>query len=74
MKRRIKKDIVLILLGVAIVAIPFLLRMKEQERSNRYMKAFEEEQNEEKENKKIIKRKIPFYCRRVLSGLLKYRA
>ena len=44
MKRRIKKDIVLILLGVAIVAIPFLLRMKEQERSNRYMKAFEEEQ------------------------------
>ena len=45
MKRRIKKDIVLILLGVAIVAIPFLLRMKEQERSNRYMKAFEEEQN-----------------------------
>ena len=69
MKRRIKKDIVLILLGVAIVAIPFLLRMKEQERSNRYMKAFEEEQNEE-----IIKRKIPFYCRRVLSGLLKYRA
>ena len=52
MKRRIKKDIVLILLGVAIVAIPFLLRMKEQERSNRYMKAFEEEQNEEKQNKK----------------------
>ena len=44
MKRRIKKDMVLILLGVAIVAIPFLLRMKEQERSNRYMKAFEEEQ------------------------------
>ncbi len=24
------------------------------------MKAFEEEQNEEKQNKKIIKRKIPF--------------
>lgn len=31
MKRRIKKDMVLILLGVAVVAIPFLLRMKEQE-------------------------------------------
>lgn len=57
MKRRIKKDIVLILLGVAIVAIPFLLRMKEQERSNRYMKAFEEEQNEEKQNKKDHKKK-----------------
>lgn len=57
MKRRIKKDIVLILLGVAIVAIPFLLRMKEQERSNRYMKAFEEEQNEEEQNKKDHKKK-----------------
>lgn len=57
MKRRIKKDMVLILLGVAIVAIPFLLRMKEQERSNRYMKAFEEEQNEEKQNKKDHKKK-----------------
>ena len=57
MKRRIKKDIVLILLGVAIVSIPFLLRMKEQERSNRYMKAFEEEQNEEKQNKKDHKKK-----------------
>ena len=52
MKRRIKKDIVLILLGVAIVAIPFLLRMKEQERSNRYMKAFEEEQNKKDHKKK----------------------
>lgn len=57
MKRRIKKDMVLILLGVAIVTIPFLLRMKEQERSNRYMKAFEEEQNEEKQNKKDHKKK-----------------
>ena len=57
MKRRIKKDIVLILLGVANVAIPFLLRMKEQERSNRYMKAFEEEQNEEEQNKKDHKKK-----------------
>lgn len=57
MKRRIKKDIVLILLGVAIVAIPFLLRMKEQERSNCYMKAFEEEQNEEKQSKKDHKKK-----------------
>ena len=74
MKRRIKKDIVLILLGVAIVAIPFLLRMKEQERSNRYMKAFEEEQNEEKQNKKDHKKKDSLYYRRVLSGLLKYRA
>ena len=70
MKRRIKKDIVLILLGVAIVAIPFLLRMKEQERSNRYMKAFEEEQNEEKENKKDHKKKDSLLLQEGVIGII----
>lgn len=70
MKRRIKKDIVLILLGVAIVAIPFLLRMKEQERSNRYMKAFEEEQNEEKQNKKDHKKKNSLLLQEGVIGII----
>ena len=70
MKRRIKKDIVLILLGVAIVAIPFLLRMKEQERSNRYMKAFEEEQNEEKQNKKDHKKKDTLLLQEGVIGII----
>lgn len=70
MKRRIKKDIVLILLGVAIVAIPFLLRMKEQERSNRYMKAFEEEQNEEKQNKKDRKKKDSLLLQEGVIGII----
>lgn len=70
MKRRIKKDIVLILLGVAIVAIPFLLRMKEQERSNRYMKAFEEEQNEEKQNKKDHKKKESLLLQEGVIGII----
>jgi sortase A len=70
MKRRIKKDIVLILLGVAIVAIPFLLRMKEQERSNRYMKAFEEEQNEEKQNKKDHKKKDSLLLQEGVIGII----
>lgn len=70
MKRRIKKDIVLILLGVAIVAIPFLLRMKEQERSNRYMKAFEEEQNEEKQNKKDHKKKDSLLLQESVIGII----
>ena len=70
MKRRIKKDIVLILLGVAIVAIPFLLRMKEQERSNRYMKAFEEEQNEEKQNKKDHKKKDSLLLQEGVIGIV----
>ena len=70
MKRRIKKDIVLILLGVAIVAIPFLLRMKEQERSNRYMKAFEEEQNEEKQNKKDHKKKDSLLLQEGVVGII----
>ena len=70
MKRRIKKDIVLILLGVAIVAIPFLLRMKEQERSNRYMKAFEEEQNEEEQNKKDHKKKESLLLQEGVIGII----
>ena len=70
MKRRIKKDIVLILLGVAVVAIPFLLRMKEQERSNRYMKAFEEEQNEEKQNKKDHKKKDTLLLQEGVIGII----
>ena len=70
MKRRIKKDIVLILLGVAVVAIPFLLRMKEQERSNRYMKAFEEEQNEEKQNKKDHKKKDSLLLQEGVIGII----
>lgn len=70
MKRRIKKDIVLILLGVAIVAIPFLLRMKEQERSNSYMKAFEEEQNEEKQNKKDHKKKDSLLLQEGVIGII----
>ena len=70
MKRRIKKDIVLILLGVAIVAIPFLLRMKEQERSNRYMKAFEEEQNEEEQNKKDHKKKDSLLLQEGVIGII----
>ena len=70
MKRRIKKDIVLILLGVAIVAIPFLLRMKEQERSNRYMKVFEEEQNEEEQNKKDHKKKDSLLLQEGVIGII----
>ena len=70
MKRRIKKDIVLILLGVAIVAIPFLLRMKEQERSNRYMKAFEEEQNEEEQNNKDHKKKDSLLLQEGVIGII----
>lgn len=70
MKRRIKKDMMLILLGVAIVAIPFLLRMKEQERSNRYMKAFEEEQNEEKQNKKDHKKKDSLLLQEGVIGII----
>ena len=70
MMRRIKKDMVLILLGVAIVAIPFLLRMKEQERSNRYMKAFEEEQNEEKQNKKDHKKKDSLLLQEGVIGIV----
>ena len=72
MSREMKNGIVLMLLGIALVAVPFFLRMKDHQQSNVYMEAFEEEQDEKTE--KSEKKKDALYWRRVLSGLLKYRA
>lgn len=41
------KAIVFILLGIAIAAVPFFLRMKEQERAEQYINHFEEDEDEE---------------------------
>ena len=49
---------------------PLFLRMKEQERSNRYMKAFEEEQNEEKQNKKDHKKKDSLLLQEGVIGII----
>lgn len=49
---------------------PLSLRMKEQERSNRYMKAFEEEQNEEKQNKKDHKKKDSLLLQEGVIGII----
>lgn len=49
MSREMKNGIVLMLLGIALVAVPFFLRMKDHQQSNVYMEAFEEEQDEKTE-------------------------
>ena len=38
---RSKKAVFLILMGIAIAAVPFLLRMREQQRAGQYMEQFE---------------------------------
>lgn len=70
MRKRIKKDMILILLGIAIVAVPFLLRMKEQERNNRYIEAFEEEQDHEKQNKEDHKKKASLLSKEGVIGVI----
>lgn len=68
MRKRIKKDMILILLGIAIVAVPFLLRLKEQERNNRYIEAFEEEQGNE--NKEDHKKKASLLSKEGVIGII----
>lgn len=44
---RSKKALFFILLGIAIAAVPFLLRMQGQQRTDQYISEFEEEEDEE---------------------------
>ena len=47
MSREMKNGIVLMLLGIALVAVPFYLRMQENNQTDMYIKAFEEVADEE---------------------------
>ena len=47
MSREMKNGIVLMLLGIALVAVPFYLRMQENHQTDMYIKAFEEVADEE---------------------------
>lgn len=44
---RSKKALFFVLLGIAIAAVPFLLRMQGQQRTDQYISEFEEEEDEE---------------------------
>lgn len=52
MKENGKKTVYIILLGIAIAAVPFLLRMRQEQDTQMYVKEFEEEEDEEKAGKK----------------------
>lgn len=52
MNRGRKKEILLIVLGIAIAAVPFLLRMQERGRSDHYIQFIEQEEDEHDRNEK----------------------
>lgn len=43
------KAVFMIILGIAIAAIPFIVRQREQDRANQYVKEFEEDEDESEE-------------------------
>lgn len=52
MRKNGRSAVYFILLGIAIVVIPFLLRMRREQDTQMYVKEFEEEEHEEKADKK----------------------
>ena len=52
MRKNGRSAVCFILLGIAIVVIPFLLRMRQEQDTQMYVKEFEEEEHEEKTDKK----------------------
>lgn len=58
---RSKKAVIFILVGIAIAAVPFLLRMQEQQRTGQYISQFEEEEDEESEETGNRKKKASPY-------------
>lgn len=52
MRKNRKSAAGIILLGIAIVVIPFLLRMRQEQDTQMYVKEFEEEEHEERADKK----------------------
>ena len=49
MRDRKKKGIGLILIGIAIFAVPFFLRIREQNRTDQYLENFKEDEDESEE-------------------------
>lgn len=47
-----KKTVILILIGMAIAAVPFFLRMREQQRTGQYINQLKEDEGEETGNRK----------------------
>ena len=65
-----KKAVIFILVGIAIAAVPFLLRMREQQRTGQYINQFEEEENEESEETGNRKKKASPYLAEGAIGMV----
>lgn len=67
---RSKKAAVLVLMGIAIAAVPFLLRFMGQQRADRHMEQFEEDENEESEKTANRKKKASPYLAEGAAGIV----
>lgn len=67
---RSKKAVIFILVGIAIAAVPFLLRMRERQRTGQYINQFEEEENEESEETGNRKKKASPYLAEGAVGIV----
>lgn len=67
---RSKKTVILILVGIAIAAVPFFLRMRERQRTGQYINQFEEEENEESEETGNRKKKASPYLAEGAVGIV----
>lgn len=67
---RNKKAVIFILVGIAIAAVPFLLRMREQQRAGQYINQFEEEEDEESEETGNRKKKASPYSAENAVGMV----
>lgn len=65
-----KKAVILILMGVAIAAVPFFLRMREQQRAGQYMEQLEEDKDEESEETSYRKKEASPYLAEGAVGIV----
>lgn len=65
-----KRTVILILIGIAIAAVPFFLRMREQQRADQYINQFEEEEDEESEETGNRKKKASPYLAEGAIGIV----
>lgn len=67
---RSKKTVILILIGIAIAAVPFFLRMREQQRADQYINQLEEEEDEESKETGNRKKKASPYLAEDAIGIV----
>lgn len=67
---RNKKTVILILIGIAIAAVPFFLRMREQQKAGQYISEIKEDEDEESEETGNRKKKTSPYLAEDAIGIV----